>query len=116
MTKKLDNVKRWAEDAMYIPGMWLTMADTREEGVHYHYLDENNNNVATFVTYPDLLKAIEHLAAGTFTNYDDTEKPVWDYGLVACVTILRDYEEADYDAMVDDMIAQQAVLGKQIFG
>jgi hypothetical protein len=113
---KLDNIKRWAEDATYLTGLWITLVETGEENVTYHYLDEDDKSATKVVTYPELLAAVEHLAAGTFTNYDDTERPVWDYGLVACVTILRDYEEADYDAQVDDLIAQQAVLGKQIFG
>lgn len=113
---KLDNIKRWAEDAMYISGLWITLVETGDENVTYHYLDENEESATKVVTYPELLAAVEHLAAGTYTNYDDTERVLNSYALAACNMILRDYKEADYDAMVDDLIAQQAVLGKQIFG
>lgn len=122
MSNHLENTKRWAEDAMYYPGIWITNVLTADESVTYHWdeevLKDGKWSVVKHtdvVDYPALQAAIEHLAAGTYTEYDGTEKPLAPYHLTACVRILNNYEDADFDAFTDDIIAQQAVLGKQLF-
>jgi len=117
MSKHLDNTKQWAADAMYMPGVWITDVRTGDEDVTYTWYDEDEDHIESrIMTYPELQAAIEHLAAGTYTDHTGTEQPLNAYNVAACVNILNNYDEADYDANTDDIIAQQAVLGKQIYG
>jgi hypothetical protein len=69
------------------------------------------------VTWQQLGDAIAHIAAGTFTDHDGvTEKQPADYHVVAAVAMIHNFEDADWDSETEDLILQQAVFGKVIYG
>lgn len=68
------------------------------------------------VTWQQLGEAIAHLASGTLTNHDDSEFAPDDYHVIAANDILHRFDEADWDSETEDVILQQAVFGKVIYG
>lgn len=80
-------------------------ADAPREGTEVHE-----------VSWQQLGEAIAHLAAGKVTNYNGTEFAPRDYHVAGATAIMQDLDEADWDAETEDLILQQAVFGKVIYG
>lgn len=69
------------------------------------------------VPWQRLGEAIAHLASGTFTTYDGREVEPLPYHVTAAVSIIRgDETEWEWDSETEDLILQQAVFGKVIYG
>lgn len=81
-------------------------ADAPHEGTEVHE-----------VSWQQLGEAIAHLAAGTFTDYAGNEIEPASYQVSSAVSIIRgDETEWEWDSETEDLILQQAVFGKVIYG
>lgn len=80
-------------------------ADAPHEGTEVHV-----------VSWQQLGEAIAHLAAGTFTSHDSTEHAPRDYHVAAAAALMHNPDDADWDSETEDLILQQAVFGKVIYG
>lgn len=81
-------------------------ADAPHEGTEVHE-----------VSWQQLGEAIAHLAVGTFTNHAGDEVEPLAYHVTAAASITRGDESGfEWDSETEDLILQQAVFGKVIYG
>jgi hypothetical protein len=114
-TATFDPQAIWYEMSMPASAIsyWARGLMVTDAGIGLH----ERGGVAHEATWQEVGNAIALMASGQFVDHTGTTKRLGnDYAVRACSDMIHDPESADWDAEVDDLIFQMALLGKVVYG
>lgn len=116
MSVTFDPRKNWCESAMLGAGTsyWARDIEVTDDGITLIDHVENRTRAATWQNIAD---AIVLIASGRYVRHTGETAPLNDaYTVQAARDLVHRPDEADWDADFDDLVLQQAAIGRSLYG